>query len=385
VPYGSCLIVALSRNSLGIIAHLEPDLIIPGVLKRFYPSMQGLLEAHRTTASLATLSILMPTIARHKIYRNHATTLLGLAIPGIDPNDLSKTTLTLTFMISTCMLIPLWDLSDEGDHTAMASDWISSQMEILENMTGDDYPLHPNEEGELVSVDPARTMTEAQSDLVARSSTGSLGEWVTAFFTQIFGFLSNMPDSHKTTKTAEEVMVPMITLAVSTVLQALEPKLFTLALKKMQRFITENVFHNAGEATAGICRCFVEVQPEETLEAFLGPVVACIREEIVENGAGKSGRITTTEVLPRDRTLLWHLRIFFAVIGPRTGSAVLRYLDGPNPLIKHVIELTARECKGTIYYYVGKSLVNVISSLTGIYTLGQPLVKKDSEYLSLHD
>ena len=133
----------------------------------------------------------------------------------------------------------------------------------------------------------------------------------------------------------------------------------------MQRFITENVFHNAGEATASICRCFVEIRPEESLEAFLRPIVLSIRDEILENGAGKSGRITTTEVLPRDRTLLWHLRIFFALIGPRTGSAVLKYLNGPNSLIRDVINLTVRECKGTMYYYLGKSLINVISSLTG--------------------
>ena len=186
-----------------------------------------------------------------------------------------------------------------------------------------------------------------------------------------------MPDSHKHAKTAEEVMVPMITLAVSTVLQSLEPKLFTLALKKMQRFITENVYHNAGEATASICRCFVEVRPEESLEAFIEPTVSSIREEIIENGAGKSGRITTAEVLPRDRTLLWHLRIFFALMGPRTGSTVLKYLGGADSLIREVINLTARECRGTMYHYVGKSLINVISSLTGIYTLNGPLVKTE--------
>jgi proteasome activator subunit 4 len=371
----------LSRNALAIIAHLEPDLIIPGVLKRFYPSMQGLLEAHRTTASLASLSILMPTIARHRIYRNHVTTLLGLALPGIDPNDLSKTTLSLTFMISTCMLIPLWDLSDEGDHTALASKWITRQMEILETMPGDDFPTHVNEDSDSMSDDDTfniKDMSDYEADLVARSSTGGLAEWVTSFFNQIFGFLSNMPDTHKHAKTAEEVLVPMITLAVSTVLQALEPKLFTFALSKMQRFITENVFHNAGEATASICRCFVEIRPEESLQAFLRPIVLSIREEITENGAGKSGRITTTEVLPRDRTLLWHLRIFFALMGPRTGSVLMKYLQGPDSLVRDVIDLTVRECRGTMYHYVGKSLINVLSSLTGIYTLGGPLVKKES-------
>ena len=354
--------IAMSRNALAIIAHLEPDLVIPGALKQFYPSMQGLLEAHRTTASLASLSILMPTIVRHRIYRNHITTLLGLALPGIDPNDLGKTTLSLTFMISTCMLIPLWDLSDPGDETATASKWIAEQMEIFESNPGEI---------------PKSDMTNEEADAVARSSTGSLAEWVTSFFNQIFGFLSNMPDAHKNTKTHEEIMVPMITLAVSTVLQSLEPKLFTLALRKMQRFITENVYHNAGEATASICRCFVEIRPEESLEAFLQPIVLSIREEILENGAGKSGRITATEVLPRDRTLLWHLRIFFALLGPRTGCTILKYINTPNSMIEDVIELTARECRGTMYHFIGKSLVNVISSLSGIYTLGTPLVRKD--------
>jgi proteasome activator subunit 4 len=358
---------------LAIIAHLEPDLIIPGVLKRFYPSMQGLLEAHRTTTSLASLSVLMPTIARHRIYRNHATTLLGLALPGIDPNDLAKTTLSLTFMISTCMHIPLWDLSDEGDHTALASAWITSQMETFETMHGDDYPA-PLEGEE--SLDPTVTMSDEQTDLIARSSTGSLGEWITSFFNQIFGFLSNMPDSHKHSKTAEEVMIPMITLAVSTVLQALEPKLFTLALKKMQRFVTENVYHNAGEATASIVRAFIELRPEESLAAFIGPVVTSMKEEIRENGAGKSGRITTTEVLPSDRTLLWYLKIFNVLAGPRTGEALVKYVSGPEAPVREVIEIMARECKGTMYHYVPRALLNVCSSLATIYPLANPLIRK---------
>jgi proteasome activator subunit 4 len=355
---------------LAIIAHLEPDLVLPGVLKRFYPSMQGLLEAHRTTASLSCLSMLMPTIAPHKIYRNHITTLLGLAIPGIDPNDLAKTTLTLSFMITTCLLIPLWNISPPGDQTALASKWISQQMEILETMPGDDYPS---------SIPP---LSDEEADLIARSSTGSLDEWVTSFFNQIFSFLSNMPESHGLgSKTAEESLIPMIVTAVSTVLQALEPDLFTLALKKVQKFITENVYHSAGDATSCLVRNFMEIRPEETLEALLRPVTSNIREEILENGAGRSGRMTATEVLPRDRTLLWHLKIFLAMVGPKAGSSVLKYLGPHDALIRETMELTVRECRGTIYYWVGVSLVNVLASLTGVYILGKPLIQKERMHL----
>lgn len=34
------------------LAYLEPDLVLPGALQRFYPSLQGLVEVHRTTSSL---------------------------------------------------------------------------------------------------------------------------------------------------------------------------------------------------------------------------------------------------------------------------------------------------------------------------------------------
>jgi hypothetical protein len=270
------------------------------------------------------------------------------------------------------MHIPMWDLSDEGDHATLATSWITQQMEILDAMPGDDYPDQIDGE----KVDPS-TLTDSQADAIARSSTGGLGEWVTSFFNKIFSFLSNMPDTNNKMKTSEEAMVPLFTLAISTVLQSLEPNLFTLALGKMLRFVSENVYHNAGEATASICRCFVETRPQETLDAFLELIVASIRTEI-DNGAGLSGRITATEVLPRDRTLLWNMRIFFALMGPRTnGICLVKDLSSSNSLIMETISL-GMHCQGTIYHYVGKGLINVISSLTGIYTLGRPLVDKES-------
>jgi len=360
----------ISRNTLALLAHLEPDLIIPGALKRFYPSMQGLLEAHRTTASLNCLSLLMRSIARHKVYRSHVMSLLGLALPGIDSNDLSKTQLTLTFITTTCMLVPLHNLSDEGDEGNLARNWLTSQMEILESMPGNDFPE------DLLEAD------DAELDAIARSSTGTLAEWVISFFDQIFVFLGNMPE-HKHSKTTEEAMVPIIALTVSTVLQSLEPKLFTLALNKMQRFVSENMYFHASEAAANIVRAFVEIRPEESLAAFFDPIVANIRTEIFENGAGISGRITTTEVVPGDRALLWNWRLFSALMGPRTGRALLPYLSRPDSPAIQVFEWSVTICRGTIYHYVGKPLINALSSLTNIYTVPGPLVKKESSLTSL--
>jgi hypothetical protein len=71
-------------------------------------------------------------------------------------------------------------------------------------------------------------------------------------------------------------------------------------------------------------------------------------------------------------------------LGPRTGDTLLKDLQRPDSLIKGVIDLTTKECKGTMCHYIGKGLINVISSLTGIYLLGQPLVRSESKILPFH-
>ena len=85
-------------SALQGLAYLEPDLVLPGALQRFYPSLQGLVEVHRTTSSLNGLQMIANVMSKLKGYRCHITALLALALPGIDANDLNKTQYTLNFI-----------------------------------------------------------------------------------------------------------------------------------------------------------------------------------------------------------------------------------------------------------------------------------------------
>jgi proteasome activator subunit 4 len=164
-----------SLSTLQSLAYLEPTLILPGALQRIYPAMQGLVEVHRTISSIRALQMLSRIIAKTKGFRCHLTTLLGLALPGIDANDLDKTMHSLAFIQAVCYNIPLVDLTKapklvkselNGDYevvdadtpptesagTAIAVEWITRQMARFE------------QEGPDVEVNYMEEMSEADEE-----------------------------------------------------------------------------------------------------------------------------------------------------------------------------------------------------------------------------
>jgi proteasome activator subunit 4 len=160
--------VQYALSTLQSLAYLEPGLILPGALQKIYPAMQGLVEVHRTISSIRALHMLSKVMARTKGFRCHVTTVLGLALPGIDANDLEKTVHTLQYVQGVCYLVPFHDLTkakkaadekaskdgrsspmeDAGGDTGLAVQWITEQVERLESAgRGDDSAvLHDRSE-----------------------------------------------------------------------------------------------------------------------------------------------------------------------------------------------------------------------------------------------
>ncbi|KAI7574772.1 hypothetical protein KC343_g22942, partial [Hortaea werneckii] len=198
-----------SLSTLQSLAYLEPTLILPGALQRIYPAMQGLVEVHRTVSSIRALQMLSRIIATTKGFRCHLTTLLGLALPGIDANDLDKTMHSLAFIQSVCYNIPLHDLSKtprlekselNGDYemidddssvrpssdsagTALAVEWITSQVARFET------------EGPGIEIDYSAELTPEDEETILKSSTAGFAEFVISFLGRVFTLLQNLPDA----------------------------------------------------------------------------------------------------------------------------------------------------------------------------------------------
>lgn len=100
------------------LSDLRPEIIIPGVIERVYATLESLTEPHKLTASLQCLvSVSRALVSGHNGYTNgrtHVIPILFATLPGIDPNDFRKTTITLEFFTSFALLLPIIDCSKAG-------------------------------------------------------------------------------------------------------------------------------------------------------------------------------------------------------------------------------------------------------------------------------
>jgi proteasome activator subunit 4 len=342
-------------STLQGLAYLEPDLILPGALQRFYPSLQGLVEVHRTTSSLCGLRMIASIMSKKKGYRCHITALLELALPGIDANDLNKTQHTLNLINSVAYSIPFVPLTHDGDDiydTSLARNWLQTEMERMER-EGLDARLCYDEE-----------LSDEEEAIILRSSTAGLREFAAALLGRVFALLENLPDtSHLRTDSPEHNVMTTLPGALTPLFASLSPDLFDMALDKLATFVSSHVVHQARAAMAWICNALCKVNPEKTLKVFIPMLIVNIRNEIDDNGAA-SDRNSGTEVLPRDRALVWHVSMLSMCVF-HVGAEVLRYKDE----LFGIAEYMQEKCRGLPTINISNYIQHLLLNLTHIYPI----------------
>ncbi|KAL8633325.1 hypothetical protein Q9189_000860 [Teloschistes chrysophthalmus] len=358
---GTAMNFALS--TLASLAYLEPDLILPGALQRIYPSMQGLVEVHRTTSSLRALQVLSRTMVQAKGFRCHVTTMLGLALPGIDANDLEKTLYTLSYIQAVCYSIPLYDLTEGREDVSgsmLASQWISSEVERMD------------QEGINVELDYENGLAEKDEELILRSSTSNFAEFVSAFLGKVFTLLENLPDAARVRSgSPEENVVNTLPAAFTPLLAALSPELYSMVLNKFADFVSNHVIHQARDAMAFICSAVCKINPRKALKRLIPVLIQSIRTEIDENGAA-STRNTGADVLPRDRGLVWSVSMLSMCV-VHVGDAVLEH----KSQLLDIAQYMQQKCKGIPTVHVSNFVHHLLLNLTGTYTVDFAQYEKD--------
>ena len=352
-----------SLSTLQGLAFLEPDLIIPGALQRIYPSIQGLVEVHRTTSSLRALQILSRTMIRTKGFRCHVTTLLGLALPGIDANDLDKTLYTMSYLQSICYNIPFHDLSagkEQLSGSMLAMEWISAEVTRMEQA------------GANLELDYKNGLSDEDEEMILRSSTAGFAEFLSSFLGRVFTLLENLPDAARVRSgSPEENVVNTLPATFTPLLASLSPEMYDLALNKVAEFVGNHVIHQARDAMAFICNSLCKVSPEKALKRLLPMLTASIRNEIEENGAA-STRNTGLDVLPRDRGLVWSISMLGMCV-VHVGASVLPYREE----LLSIAVYMQQKCKGTPTIHISNFIHHLLLNLTGTYTVDFSLYEPD--------
>ena len=351
----SATAMTFSLSTLQSLAYLEPELIIPGALQRIYPSMQGLVEVHRTTSSLRALQSLSRIMVRTKGFRCHVTTMLGLALPGIDANDLDKTLYTLSYLQSVCYNIPFQDLTEGGEsHSGnmLAMDWITSEVARMEQA------------GANLELNYSNELSDADEEAILRSSTAGFAEFLSSFLGRVFTLLENLPDAARVRSgSPEENVMNTLPATFTPLLASLSPELYDFALNKIADFVGNHVIHQARDAMAFICNSLCKVCPEKALKKLIPMLISSIRTEIDVNGAASTRNIGT-EVLPRDRGLVWNISMLgMCVI--HVGNAVLPYRDE----LLDIASYMQQKCKGTPTVHVSNFIHHLLLNLIGTFTV----------------
>ena len=352
-----------SLSTLQVLAYLEPSLILPGALQRIYPSMQGLVEVHRTTSSLRALQNLSKIMVRTKGFRCHVTPLLGLALPGIDANDLEKTLYTLSYIQSVCYEIPFYDLTEgqeDVEGSELAARWISGEVDRMQM------------EGADVNLDYQNMLSDTDEELILRSSTATFAEFLTSFLGKVFTLLENLPDVAKVRSgSPEENVVNTLPAAFTPLLAALSPELYEMALNKIADFVNSHVIHQSRDALAFICNALCKINPEKALDRLVPGLIRSIRSEIDENGAA-STRSAGSDVLPRDRGLVWNISMLSMCV-VHVGAAVLPHKQE----LFEVAVYMQQKCKGVPTIHISNYVHHLLLNLTGTYTLDYSLYESD--------
>ncbi|KAJ5631363.1 uncharacterized protein N7484_011463 [Penicillium longicatenatum] len=346
--------MTFSLSTLQGLAYLEPHLILPGALQRIYPSLQGLVEVHRTTSSLRAMQVLSRVITRTKGYRCHMTTLLGLALPGVDANDLEKSLHALSFIQTACYNIPMVDMTkgrEDVNCNMLAVQWITGEMERME------------EQGSEVQLNYESELDDETEEMILRSSTCGFGDFTISFLGRVFTLLENLPDVTRVRNgSPEENIVNTLPATFMPLLASLSPEYYDIALGKIVDFVSNHVIHQARDAMAFICNALCKVNPEKALKRFIPVLIQGIRTEIEENGAG-STRTTGTDVLPRDRGLVWNVSMLSMCV-VHVGDAVLAHRQELFDIAVYMQKM----CRGIPTVHISNYIHHLLLNLTGTYT-----------------
>lgn len=354
--------VSYSLSTLQSLASLEPSLILPGALQRIYPSMRGLVEVHRTSSSIKALHELTKIMIRTKGFRCHVTSLLGLALPGIDANDLDKTMNTLAYMQAVFYMMPMYDLTErsQADIDAdrpkldgtLASSWVMMELERLDR------------EGVGIEIDYESELSPGDEVQILKSSTAELHVFVDAFLERVFNLLKNLPDAARVKSgSPEENVANTLPATFTPFFSSMSPALFDLALQKLADFVSKHVVYQARDATAFICSALCKVNPKKALSVLVPLLIRGIRSEIDDNGGG-STRTSGSEVLPRDRALVWNISLLSMSL-VHVGSAIMDFRQE----LLDITQYMQKKCRGIASTHASNLIHHLLLTLTMTYTV----------------
>ncbi|BGP22448.1 Proteasome activator BLM10 [Rhodotorula toruloides] len=364
--------ISNAQAALKTMALLEPDLVIPPLLERVYPSLETLTETHRTTACITALSTVSPPMISRSNYPAGAKNLiplLELCLPGLDVNDPIKTISTAMFVIQSCSQVVIDDLTrpelqlDTEEEYGMSLGSVATASEVPT------IALDEDGNGEAVK------LSKREEDEALRTMTAGFPDWVSSFVRGVMAVFEALPEPGKGNRNGgkmEDQMTQTLIAACDFVCAQLSPHMFDLALDIVFNEVSNNVRTNSARATSQLVSCFARSDSKKTLAKFFRLCDLKIRQEM-ESGAGSTRSTRTNSPIESDATLHWWIGLLTACV-TNSGENILRYKAEVKSLVQFLVEHAKSE---TSYTTTARVLSILLMTLTNTWVRDYRSVNAD--------
>ncbi|XP_059053279.1 proteasome activator complex subunit 4-like [Achroia grisella] len=312
------------------LATLRPNIVVPPLLEKLRTSLTSLTEPHRVTAAMsAVASVARPMLrGRETGYpegQTHVVPFLMAVLPGLDPNDIKKTLVTLHFILIFSWMVPIIDCSSAHEH----------------------WP----------------DLTE--EELLTCESTAQFEDFVLVFLDRLFIIIESSVLEHVRHDTKENefgrsktdaVVETSLSSAATAVLMQCSPKIFKEALRKFKAFATQTTFEItvSGSMVGVLLRVFARVNSEATLAAF----VPDLCQELTT--------LLATDEAVRDedpsRDVVYRLVLLMHAV-ECDGVVLLKYIDDIIPVLDRALKLYCQNALAKACDVLG----HMLASLSNTY------------------
>lgn len=175
-------------STLKKLSVLEPDLIMPPMMERIVPSLQGLEETGRTPAVTYALAALAQPLSARQLWRMggmYIADIFALLIPGIDLNDPAKTGLSCMAISNMVDFIRIGDIADVEDNSAIGT-------RALRTAPRPPAPQDPDESKQ--DEEAKEDLSEDEVNSRVRFATSAFRDWVPEFLGRVLLLFSNLPE-----------------------------------------------------------------------------------------------------------------------------------------------------------------------------------------------
>lgn len=310
--------------ALEFLAHVDSEQTLSRILPDIYESLDGVISTHRVVTAMRCMEQLTRYFVATRSFRVHVPRLLSLLLPGIDSNDLQKTTHALNIFAAAANYVPFVDLTDGDGDEELAMQFTNTQLEYLQSKNMSE--LEPEEQNEFV--------VEDEIEVAAlRSASSSLKFLIKCFARRLFALLENIPDPTKSDG-AEKELCESLPKLIYMMLEAMSDDIFCAFRSEFEGFVFDTVLHHVADEVGLIFGGLTKRDPLYFKE--LSPtLIARIREEIEENGAGQAR--SGDDIVPRDQALFWYLLILNECVG-NAGEYIIDMSQALNELLVFLME-----------------------------------------------